>query len=125
MPNNSEEIYKSVIDSVNMYSSNPYEEDQSLEDLYMSYNSSDNTLNDNQKIESFESNYNLNDIEKVTLKQFDSVFQNSKINQLIDNEVTAGHKEIKEFYKQQSDEINKFKTYVHNNTSEIIDKYNL
>lgn len=125
MPNNSEEIYKSVIDSVNMYSSNPYEEDQSLEDLYMSYNSSDNTLNDNQKMKSFESNYNLNDIEKVTLKQLDSLFQNSKINQLIYNEVTAGHKEIKEFYKQQPDEINKFKTYVHNNTSEIIDKYNL
>lgn len=125
MQNNSEEIYKSVIDSVNMYSSNPYEEDQSLEDLYMSYNSSDNTLNDNQEIETFESNYNLNDIEKVTLKQLDSLFQNSKINQLIDNEVTTGHKEIKEFYKQQPDEINKFKTYVHNNTSEIIDKYNL
>ncbi|WP_162796387.1 hypothetical protein, partial [Staphylococcus aureus] len=123
--NNSKEIYKSVIDSVDMYSSNPYEENQSLDDLYMSYNSSNNTLNDNQKNELFEPNSNLNYIEKATLKQFDSLFKNSQINQLIDNEVTAGHKEVKEFYKQQSDEINKFKTYVNNNSSEIIDKYNL
>ncbi|WP_353459366.1 hypothetical protein [Staphylococcus aureus] len=125
MPNNNKEIYKSVIDSVDMYSSNPYEEDQSLDELYMSYNSSDDTLNDNQELESFKFNSNLNDIEKVTLKQLDSLFKSSKINQFIDNEVTAGHKEIKEFYIQQSDEINKFKNYVHNNTSEIIDKYNL
>ncbi|MCE5086042.1 hypothetical protein [Mammaliicoccus sciuri] len=123
--NNSNEIYKSVIDSVDLYSGNPYKEERSLDDLYMSYKSSDNSLNDNQKIESVESNYNLNDIEKVTLKQLDSLFQNSKINQLIDNEITSGHKEIKDFYKQQSDEINKFKNYIDNNTSEIIDKYNL